>query len=122
MILSRDRKFVRRVCEVPNPSQHFRMDEYSETLIVSRPLVYISLGELLNTHKVRIHMHSVNACRATRVIDVVAFSCCWSTAMLCVPSPRTSSDFCSPMSVLFQPYRSLWVLRLRQPQVLTSPR
>uniref|UniRef100_A0A3Q2YWK7 Ras-GAP domain-containing protein n=1 Tax=Hippocampus comes TaxID=109280 RepID=A0A3Q2YWK7_HIPCM len=45
------RKFVRRVCDVPNPSQHFRMDEYSETLIVSRPLVYISLGELLNTHK-----------------------------------------------------------------------
>ncbi|XP_077431059.1 ras GTPase-activating-like protein IQGAP3 isoform X2 [Vanacampus margaritifer] len=45
------RKFVRRACDVPDPSERFGMDEYSETLIVSRPLVRISLGELLHMHK-----------------------------------------------------------------------
>lgn len=29
------------------------MDEYSELLIVNRPVIYISVSELLNTHKVR---------------------------------------------------------------------
>lgn len=31
------------------------MDEYSELLIVNRPVIYISVSELLNTHKVRKH-------------------------------------------------------------------
>ncbi|XP_077382458.1 ras GTPase-activating-like protein IQGAP3 [Festucalex cinctus] len=45
------RKFVRRACDVPDPSERFGIDEYSETLIVSRPLIRISLGELVHTHK-----------------------------------------------------------------------
>ncbi|XP_061650729.1 ras GTPase-activating-like protein IQGAP3 isoform X3 [Phyllopteryx taeniolatus] len=45
------RKFVSRLCDVPDPSERFRMDEYSEALVVGRPLVYISLGELVGTHE-----------------------------------------------------------------------
>lgn len=29
------------------------MDEYSELLILNRPVIYISVSELLNTHQVR---------------------------------------------------------------------
>lgn len=40
------------VCDVPEPEDRFNMDEYSELLIVNKPVVYISVSELLNTHKV----------------------------------------------------------------------
>lgn len=46
------------VCDVPDPQSRFNMDEFSELLIVNKPLVYISVGELLNTHKVPGHAHS----------------------------------------------------------------
>lgn len=43
------------------------MDEYSELLIVNRPVIYISVSELLNTHKVRqrrlqLYRHLFAAC------------------------------------------------------------
>lgn len=47
-----DRKFLHSVCDVPEPEERFSMDEFSEQLIVNRPIVYISVSELLNTHKV----------------------------------------------------------------------
>lgn len=40
------------VCDVPEPEDRFNMDEFSELLIVNRPVIYISISELLNTHKV----------------------------------------------------------------------
>lgn len=40
------------VCDVPEPEDRFNMDEFSELLIVNRPVIYISVSELLNTHKV----------------------------------------------------------------------
>lgn len=47
------RRFLQSVCDVPEPEDRFSMDEYSELLIVNRPVIYISVSELLNTHKVR---------------------------------------------------------------------
>lgn len=46
------------VCDIPDPQNRFNMDEFSELLIVNKPLVYISVGELLNTHKVLDHAHN----------------------------------------------------------------
>ncbi|XP_056331178.1 ras GTPase-activating-like protein IQGAP3 [Danio aesculapii] len=48
---SRFRKFLRAVCDVPEPEERFSIDEYSETLILNRPVIYISISELLNTHR-----------------------------------------------------------------------
>ncbi|MBN3294999.1 IQGA3 protein, partial [Amia calva] len=45
------RKFLVAACDVPEPEERFNMDEYSETVILNKPLVYISLGELINTHQ-----------------------------------------------------------------------
>uniref|UniRef100_A0A8C1YAZ4 IQ motif containing GTPase activating protein 3 n=1 Tax=Cyprinus carpio TaxID=7962 RepID=A0A8C1YAZ4_CYPCA len=49
---SRFRKFLRAVCDVPEPEERFNIDEYSETLILNRPVIYISISELINTHRV----------------------------------------------------------------------
>ncbi|XP_034721405.1 ras GTPase-activating-like protein IQGAP3 [Etheostoma cragini] len=46
----RFRKFLGGVCDVPEPEDRFNMDEYSELLIVNKPVVYMSVSELLNTH------------------------------------------------------------------------
>ncbi|KAG7276552.1 hypothetical protein CRUP_019602 [Coryphaenoides rupestris] len=47
----RFRKFLQAVCDVPEPEERFNMDEYSEMVILNKPVVYISISELLNTHK-----------------------------------------------------------------------
>lgn len=53
------RKFLVSVCDVPDPEARFNMDEFSELLIVNKPLVYISVGELLNTHKLLLEHQEV---------------------------------------------------------------
>uniref|UniRef100_A0A4W6DHS1 IQ motif containing GTPase activating protein 3 n=1 Tax=Lates calcarifer TaxID=8187 RepID=A0A4W6DHS1_LATCA len=53
------RKFLVSVCDVPEPEDRFSMDEYSELLIVNRPVIYISVSELLNTHKLLLEHQEV---------------------------------------------------------------
>ncbi|MEQ2183101.1 hypothetical protein GOODEAATRI_029161, partial [Goodea atripinnis] len=48
---SKFRRFLYSVCDVPEPEERFSVDKYSELLIVNRPVIYISVSELLNTHK-----------------------------------------------------------------------
>ncbi|XP_056142140.1 ras GTPase-activating-like protein IQGAP3 [Lampris incognitus] len=45
------RKFLRAACDVPEPEERFNMDEYSELVILNKPVIYITVSELLNTHK-----------------------------------------------------------------------
>uniref|UniRef100_W5K300 IQ motif containing GTPase activating protein 3 n=1 Tax=Astyanax mexicanus TaxID=7994 RepID=W5K300_ASTMX len=45
------RKFLQAVCDVPEPEERFNIDEYSEMVILNKPVIYISIGELINTHK-----------------------------------------------------------------------
>ncbi|XP_051999765.1 ras GTPase-activating-like protein IQGAP3 [Xyrauchen texanus] len=45
------RKFLQAACDVPEPEERFNIDEYSETLILNRPIIYISISELINTHR-----------------------------------------------------------------------
>lgn len=42
-----------RACQVPEPEERFAMDEYSDMVAVAKPVVYITVGELVNTHRVR---------------------------------------------------------------------
>lgn len=48
-----DRRFVCRACQVPEPEERFAMDEYSDMVAVAKPVVYVTVGELVNTHRVR---------------------------------------------------------------------
>ncbi|XP_047454729.1 ras GTPase-activating-like protein IQGAP3 [Mugil cephalus] len=54
---SKFRKFLVSVCDVPEPEDRFRMDEFSELLIVNRPVIYISVSELRNTHQLLLDHH-----------------------------------------------------------------
>lgn len=53
------RRFLVAVCDVPEPEDRFSVDEYSELLIVNKPVVYISLCELINTHQLLVDHQSV---------------------------------------------------------------
>ncbi|XP_058555999.1 ras GTPase-activating-like protein IQGAP3 isoform X1 [Neofelis nebulosa] len=57
---SGDRRFVCRACRVPEPEERFAMDEYSDMVAVAKPVVYITVGELVNTHRLLLeHQDSV---------------------------------------------------------------
>ncbi|EPY88653.1 IQ motif containing GTPase activating protein 3 [Camelus ferus] len=45
------RRFICRACQVPEPEERFAMDEYSDMVAVAKPVVYITMGELVNTHR-----------------------------------------------------------------------
>ncbi|XP_072917421.1 LOW QUALITY PROTEIN: ras GTPase-activating-like protein IQGAP1 [Hemitrygon akajei] len=47
----RFRAFFRAACNVPEPEERFNVDEYSEMVNLSKPVIYITVGELINTHK-----------------------------------------------------------------------
>ncbi|NXR35767.1 IQGA3 protein, partial [Zosterops hypoxanthus] len=45
------RRFISAACCVPEPEERFNVDEYSEMVAVAKPVIYITVGELINTHK-----------------------------------------------------------------------
>uniref|UniRef100_A0A6I8PQS7 IQ motif containing GTPase activating protein 3 n=1 Tax=Ornithorhynchus anatinus TaxID=9258 RepID=A0A6I8PQS7_ORNAN len=56
----RFRKLVGRVCRVQEPEVRFGVDEYAELVSVARPVVYLTAGELVNTHKLLLaHQDSI---------------------------------------------------------------
>uniref|UniRef100_A0A8C4Q0D1 Ras GTPase-activating-like protein IQGAP1 n=1 Tax=Eptatretus burgeri TaxID=7764 RepID=A0A8C4Q0D1_EPTBU len=44
------RKFFQAACDVPEMEEKFTIDEYSDIITLSKPIVYISIGEIINTH------------------------------------------------------------------------
>ncbi|KAM9328922.1 LOW QUALITY PROTEIN: ras GTPase-activating-like protein IQGAP2 [Gastrophryne carolinensis] len=44
------RKFFQSACEVPEPEEKFNIDEYSDLVTLSKPVIYISIEEIINTH------------------------------------------------------------------------
>ncbi|XP_067878649.1 ras GTPase-activating-like protein IQGAP1 isoform X2 [Heterodontus francisci] len=47
----RFRTFFRAACDVPEPEEWFNVDEYSEMVSLNKPVIYITVGELINTHR-----------------------------------------------------------------------
>ncbi|KAL8184319.1 UNVERIFIED_CONTAM: Ras GTPase-activating-like protein iqgap3 [Gekko kuhli] len=45
------RKFITAACTVPEPGDRFNVDKYSDMVMITKPVVYITAGELINTHK-----------------------------------------------------------------------
>ena len=46
------RKYLRAVCKVEEPEVHFDIDQYSDVTRISKPSIFISIGEIIDTHKV----------------------------------------------------------------------
>lgn len=46
------RVFVQSACDVPELEEKFNIDEYSDMVTLSKPVIYISVEEIINTHSV----------------------------------------------------------------------
>ncbi|XP_052448157.1 ras GTPase-activating-like protein IQGAP1 isoform X1 [Carassius gibelio] len=46
----RFRDFFQAACDVPAPEEKFNVDEYSDMVTLSKPVIYISIEEIINTH------------------------------------------------------------------------
>ncbi|XP_072462483.1 ras GTPase-activating-like protein IQGAP2 isoform X2 [Notamacropus eugenii] len=44
------RNFFQEACDVPEPEDQFNVDEYTDMVTVSKPIIYISTEEIINTH------------------------------------------------------------------------
>ncbi|XP_054992245.1 ras GTPase-activating-like protein IQGAP2 [Sorex araneus] len=44
------RKYFIDACDVPEPEEKFNMDKYTDMVTVSKPVIYISIEEIINTH------------------------------------------------------------------------
>uniref|UniRef100_A0AAQ6A3J0 IQ motif containing GTPase activating protein 2 n=1 Tax=Amphiprion ocellaris TaxID=80972 RepID=A0AAQ6A3J0_AMPOC len=44
------RLFFQSACDVPEPEEKFNIDEYSDMVTLSKPVIYISIEEIINTH------------------------------------------------------------------------
>uniref|UniRef100_A0A3B3WNZ6 IQ motif containing GTPase activating protein 1 n=1 Tax=Poecilia mexicana TaxID=48701 RepID=A0A3B3WNZ6_9TELE len=44
------RRFFLSACDVPSLEDKFNVDQYSDLVTVTKPVIYISIGEIINTH------------------------------------------------------------------------
>ncbi|XP_030647761.1 ras GTPase-activating-like protein IQGAP2 isoform X2 [Chanos chanos] len=44
------KSFFQAACDVPSPEEKFNVDEYSDMVTLSKPIIYISIEEIINTH------------------------------------------------------------------------
>ncbi|XP_007974040.2 ras GTPase-activating-like protein IQGAP2 isoform X1 [Chlorocebus sabaeus] len=44
------RKYFKEACNVPEPEDKFNMDKYTDLVTVSKPVIYISIEEIISTH------------------------------------------------------------------------
>ncbi|XP_067885598.1 ras GTPase-activating-like protein IQGAP2 isoform X2 [Heterodontus francisci] len=51
------RNFFQSACDVPEPEEKFNIDEYSDMVTLSKPIIYISIEEIINTHSLLLEHH-----------------------------------------------------------------
>ncbi|KAG9352305.1 hypothetical protein JZ751_020718 [Albula glossodonta] len=44
------RRFLLAACDVPSLEEKFNVDQYSDLVTLTKPIIYISIGEIINTH------------------------------------------------------------------------
>ncbi|KAJ8005733.1 hypothetical protein DPEC_G00120970 [Dallia pectoralis] len=55
------RVFFQAACDVPEPEERFNVDEYSDMVTLSKPVIYISIDEIINTHSLLLeHLEAIS--------------------------------------------------------------
>ncbi|XP_069034270.1 ras GTPase-activating-like protein IQGAP2 isoform X2 [Embiotoca jacksoni] len=55
------RLFFQSACDVPEPEEKFNIDEYSDMVTLSKPIIYISIEEIINTHSLLLeHLEAIS--------------------------------------------------------------
>ncbi|XP_026198299.1 ras GTPase-activating-like protein IQGAP2 isoform X2 [Anabas testudineus] len=53
--------FFQSACDVPEPEEKFNIDEYSDMVTLSKPVIYISIEEIINTHSLLLeHLEAIS--------------------------------------------------------------
>lgn len=98
LYLSR-RRFFLAACDVPSLEDKFNVDQYSDLVTLTKPVIYISIGEMINTHTVTIW----NSCYFHKIITpnakvlktmCVVFSSYWIIRMPLHPTTMIPSMSC----------------------------
>uniref|UniRef100_A0A8C7AFJ3 IQ motif containing GTPase activating protein 2 n=1 Tax=Neovison vison TaxID=452646 RepID=A0A8C7AFJ3_NEOVI len=56
------RKYFKEACNVPEPEEKFNMDKYTDVVTVSKPVIYISIEEIISTHSLLLeHQEAIAA-------------------------------------------------------------
>ena len=50
--------FFRECCQVREPEDEFSMDHYYEATLIAKPVIYISLAEICDTHQLLLDYRS----------------------------------------------------------------
>jgi hypothetical protein len=48
----RMRNYFGEICTVQDADEHFGIDEFSDLIVLTKPVVYLSVQEIFDTHKV----------------------------------------------------------------------
>uniref|UniRef100_A0A674E3W9 IQ motif containing GTPase activating protein 2 n=1 Tax=Salmo trutta TaxID=8032 RepID=A0A674E3W9_SALTR len=55
------RVFFQAACDVPEPEEKFNVDEYSDMVTLCKPVIYISIDEIINTHSLVLeHLEAIS--------------------------------------------------------------
>ena len=46
------RRYCLQACDVEEPEVRFNVDQYSDVVMIAKPVIYISVGEIVDTHSV----------------------------------------------------------------------
>lgn len=99
------RRFFLAACDVPSLEDKFNVDQYSDLVTVTKPVIYISIGEIINTHTVSPD-HVMFAARwscyviwrflshMTNKLFFCPVSCCWTIRTPSHRSTTTQSTSC----------------------------
>ncbi|KAJ7335864.1 hypothetical protein JRQ81_013805 [Phrynocephalus forsythii] len=63
------RNFFQAACVVPEPEEKFNIDEYSDMVTLSKPVIYISIEEIINTHSLLLEHQDAIAPDANDVLN-----------------------------------------------------
>uniref|UniRef100_A0A3Q2Y2T8 IQ motif containing GTPase activating protein 2 n=1 Tax=Hippocampus comes TaxID=109280 RepID=A0A3Q2Y2T8_HIPCM len=56
-----EKVFFQSACDVPEPEEKFNIDEYSDMVTLSKPIIYISIEEIINTHSLLLeHLEAIS--------------------------------------------------------------
>ena len=46
------RKYCLAACSVDEPEMRFNIDQYTDVTMITKPVIYVSIGEIVDTHQV----------------------------------------------------------------------
>ena len=71
------RKYFLEICDVEEPEVHFNMDQYTDVTRVTKPIIYISIAEIVDTHRVGVCGYFCLWLLVFVVVCVCGYFCLW---------------------------------------------